>query len=352
MGAITPSFVFDFESNMQSILENEYARMAGHLWYPKVTRTMQSAKKKEVVAWLLSTAQIYDQGKGGNIKFADLVAASQTFVIKNAGGGLRLRRDQLEDNDGNGLDLAGKWAADMGAYMAYWPQKQVATAILAGESGTGYDGKAFFATDHPVNPVTPNGTNYANLLTSSSSGSYPGALKIDSSVTLDTALDNLSKAIAYIKGIRMPNGKDPRFLRPKFLIVPPALMVRAQQLTNAKYIAQAAGTSGGGASDIESVIANWGFSEPIEAPELSAAAGSSGSDTTWYLACEEISTSSLGALVYVDRKPFEITYYTGQGGGTGVDAILDRARELEWHCQGRNVTGYGHPYLLTKIKAA
>jgi hypothetical protein len=32
-----------------------------------------------------------------------------------------------------------------------------------------------------------------------------------------------------------------------------------------------------------------------------------------------------------------------------VDAILDRARELEWHVQGRNATAYGHPYLCTKV---
>jgi len=59
-----------------------------------------------------------------------------------------------------------------------------------------------------------------------------------------------------------------------------------------------------------------------------------------------------GAFVYVDREAFRITYYTGQGGGNGVDAILDRADELEWHCKGRNVAGYGHPYTFFKIKAA
>jgi hypothetical protein len=28
---------------------------------------------------------------------------------------------------------------------------------------------------------------------------------------------------------------------------------------------------------------------------------------------------------------------------------LDRARELEWHNQGRNAVGYGHPYVIFKV---
>jgi hypothetical protein len=32
--------------------------------------------------------------------------------------------------------------------------------------------------------------------------------------------------------------------------------------------------------------------------------------------------------------------------------VLARADELEWLCKGRNVLGYGHPYLMFKAKAA
>ncbi len=98
------------------------------------------------------------------------------------------------------------------------------------------------------------------------------------------------------------------------------------------------------------MIRNWGFSMPIEAVELSTAmTGVAADDTAYYVAVQEMSATQLGAFIYFDREPFKITYYTGQGGGTGVDAILDRARELEWHCQGRNVLSYGHPFLMFKI---
>lgn len=361
MPALTPSFLFDFESNMQAKTETEYNRLVSNLSWQNYTRVINSASKRERVAWLLSTAMIKPQGLGGNMAFDDLVAVSTEYENLNAGAGLRLKRDQLEDLDGSGLDLAGKWAADIGAYMAYWPQKQVIKAILNGDTGLAYDGLSYFNTAHPYNPFDTALGTYANVFTSSSSGIYPGALKIDSSVTVETAFNNLQSAVAYIRSIKMPNGEDPRYLTPKFIVVPPALTQRAQQLTNARFIAQSVNNSGGGGSgDIESVITNWGFGTPITLPELSSNSsytmddGSTvtGSDTSWYIACQELTSSQVGALVYVDREPFKINYYSGSGGATGLDAFLSRARELEWHCLGRNVAGYGQPYLLFRADAS
>src|SRR5579884_884708 len=359
MPALVPSFLFDFESEMQVITEAEFARMtlSTNMWWQKVTRKRSTGKKREILSWLLSTAQIRSTGKGGNLHFADMAAKYQEYDILNAGEGLKLTRDQVEDNDGNGFDFAAEWSAQMGAYMAYWPQKSVATLILGGEGttfGAAYDGLPFFSgigAPHPVNPFKTSAGSYANLFTGASSGLYPGALPIDTSVSVDQAVANLQAAIAYIASIKMPNGVDPRFLKPKYLMVPPSLTARAQQLTNARYIAQlaAAGVAAGGSGDVEALIKNWGLGEPIEVMEFATSTASDA--TSWYLATEQIEQTQLGGLVYVDREPFKITYYTGAGGGTGVDAILDRARELEWHVQGRNVAGYGHPYALFKAKA-
>jgi phage major head subunit gpT-like protein len=253
--------------------------------------------------------------------------------------------------------------------MAYWPQKQAAMAVLNGENALCYDGQYFFkgwnssshTGYHPYNPFKTSLGGYANVFTGSadvgSGYSYPGACRIDDGVTLDNAVIALSKAFAYIGSIKQANGVDPRFLRPRGLLVPPRMVARAQQLTNAKFIAQAA-ASGGGSADISAIISNWGQLPPVEVTEFGGnysytmpdGSTVTGDDDTAYLYVEEIGSRQLGGLVYIDREPFKITYYTGQGGGTGVDAFLDRANELEWHCQGRNVTGYGHPYLLFKLK--
>jgi phage major head subunit gpT-like protein len=371
MPALTPQVLYDLETNMQRMTEREFAVLASKLWWSTITRKLSSQSKKEIIAWLLSTARIQNLGGGGNMTFSDMVAISSEYTQSVWGEGLKLGRYQLEDNDGNGFQFAAEWSAAMGALFAYHPQKQTVIAVLNGETGLGYDGQAFFkgwdAVNHtglhPYNPFKPSLGGYANVFTGSadvgSGYAYPGACPIDDTVSVETAIANLSKVFAYISSIKQANGEDPRHLQAAGLLVPPRMNPRAQQLTGAKFIAQA-GASGTGTGDIEAVIRNWGQAPPIEVKEFGAnykytlpdGSTVTGDDKTAYLYVEQITERQLGALVYVDREPFGITYYTGRGGGTGVDAVLDRADELEWHAKGRNSTGYGHPYLLFKLKGS
>jgi len=344
MGALTPEFLFDLESNMSVISSREYQRLLNASWWNLIARRMDSGAKKERINWLLDTAKIQRPNAkrgGGQAIFDDLVALTTEYENENANGGLKLKKEQLEDTDGNGVQLATEWSRQIGAYAAYWPQKELARAIRA--NPVTYDGVAFFATNHPVNPFLPAAGNFANLFTGVAAGGYPGALPIDESVTLDVAVANVQKALAYIASIKMPNGEDPRQLRAVRILVPPALVARAQQITNAKFIAQAAVT-GGGAADFEAVVRNWGFGQPVEAAELGAAFG--GSDTSWYILTEEITTNELGAFVYVDREPFAILFH-----GPMSSAELARKRELQWLTEGRNVIGAGHPYLFFRADA-
>lgn len=354
MPALTPTVLMDLESRMQVITEREYNRLASNVWYPRITKMRGSTGRRDVIMWLLSTAQIRSQGKGGNINFSDLVSTYTEIENLFAGDGLKLSKAQLTDTDGGGMDLAGQWSGDIGAYMAYWPQKQVVDVLkkgnqLATAGGyTGYDQKAFFATDHPVNPFNLNAGTYANILTGSSapaSGNtpaYPGACPIDDSVSTDVALSNLAKIFSYIASIRMPNGEDPRFLRPDTLILSPRMFPRGVQLTSAKFLAQAAGSTAA-TGDVEALIKALGFATPVMADELAGFE----SDTTFYVGCSQISTSQLGAVLYTEREPFAINYY-----GTVDQAVLGRAQELEWQCHGRNVVSPGHPYLLFKCKGS
>jgi len=334
MPIISSSWLADFESNMQILTETEYDRLTKNLWFQNVVKERPSKTKRELVSWLLSTAQITPQGLGGNARFDDMVSAQTEFTNQDSGAGLVIRRQELEDLDGNGIDVATRWAADIGAYMAYYPQKLTYAAMLAGTSALAYDGKAYFATDHPCNP-NGGGTTYSNLLSS---------VGISTAVTADVALTNLSTVFGAIGSIKMPNGVDPRMLRPKAIMCSPKLYPRLVQLTSAKFLAQG-GTGGAGSGDVSSLISALGFGTPIMLDEMA------GADTDYYVLAEQATSSQLGALVYVNREPYKITYYTGQGGGDGVDAKLDRMQELEWHCHGRNVVGYGHPFLLFKCTA-
>ena len=348
MPAVTPRFMTDLETNMSVVSENEYNRLTQNLWWPEITKVRQTQAGREIISWLLSTAQIKDEGpKGGNIRFDDLVSMYTTLEPRFSGTGLRLTKQQFEDTDGQGINLAAEWSGQVGAQFAYWPQEQAAnflmTAHLAGRF-TGYDGKPFFATDHPTNPFR-TGAAFANVFTGAAvpATGYPGALPIDEpTVSADVALQNLQKAYGYIAGLKMPNGRQPRRLRPRFILAPPLLMPRLVQLTSAKFIAQSAAGGGAAPADIEAIIALLGYAAPVQADELAGFED----NRTFFIACEQITSSQLGALIYLEREPYSIKFY-----GPQTEAELDRRDEYEWHAKGRNGLGAGHPFLLFKVRA-
>lgn len=344
--SITPEFLFDLESNMRVIAEEEFNRLSQDLWWTEVAKTMPSSSKKEIVHWLLSTAKIVRPNAshgGGQAIFEDQVMETTEFENENATAGLELQQTEFADLDGNGLNLATEWASQIGSLAAYWPQKVIAEAIR--NNPNTYDDLPFFSAigaPHPVNPFNVGAGTFANDLTGAAAGSYPGAVPVNG-VTVDVALENLTKVRAYVAGFKMPNGEDPRKLRINKILCPPALTFRLEQLTQAKFIAQAA-AAGGGASDVEAAIRRNGLGTVIEVPELGAEFG--GSDTTYYVLTETITTNQLGAFIYVDRQPFSINFH-----GEMTDAQLARMQKMQWTVNGRNTVGAGHPYLMLRCQA-
>lgn len=319
--------MFDLESNMRKISERSYDRLSASSWWGSVAKRLPSGSKRERISWLLDTARIRRpnaQHGGGQAVFDDIVSQTTEFEALNAVAGLQIKKEQLEDLDGNGENIATEWSRQAGAYSAYWPQREVASAIKA--NPTAYDGRPLFDAAHPANPFDLSAGTYSNDL--GASYSIAGA---DEKV----ALANLAAARAQIAKIPMPNGVDPRMLRISAILVPPALESRAIALTDAKFLAAA----GQGTGDVEGIIRNLALGTPIVAPELDAAFG--GSDTAYYLLVEEITNDELGALVYVEREPFTINYH-----GPMTDAELARKREFQWTTEGRNVVAPGHPYLI------
>lgn len=383
MPDLTPQFVMQYERRMRAISESEYARrlLAQNTWWNKLLRQTDIEGKSERITWLLSTAIIEAMGPSGvgDIAFENMVTQTVEYPVLRHAKGIRVQRDQLEDLNGTGLDQLAEWSSQVGNETSYYPQRLASQLLLNGAASDGsanaYDGKPFFAPNnnqHPYNPFKTSLGGYSNWLKGASSGSYPGALPIDDSVTVDVALQNLGKAIAYVAGWKMPNGVDPRFLMPKYIVCPPRMAPRVRQLTDAKLIAQAAATGGGGA-DVQKLISGWALGEPIVAQELAASSSYNfqvatadpvtgfltsksvgpvaGSDTTWYLVCQEINTTQLGGLLLVMRKPFKITYYSGDGtnGASALEMLLDRMNEVEYHVQGRMSVQYGHPYTTVRV---
>lgn len=353
MSTLTTSYLFDVERRMQIVGSEEYHRLLNNLWYKRVTKEVPMTGKSHRFQWLLDSAGIqYTDRLGMGVEFEDLMMNTTEFTAKAATAGFELNRSQFEDIDGGGVDLAAAWARQQGAQAAYWPQAQIASAVNLGSAAASlaYDGQIFFSSNHPVNPFETNLGVYSNEFTGAASGLYPGAVPIDitGAVTIETAFANFNRALTYINGgLKMPNGVQPRNLRAAAVLAPPALAMRLNQITGAKFIAQSGGSAGAGAGsgDVEKIVSGWGIGEPVICNELGSPFG--GSDTTYYIAAESITTDPLGAILYGNREPFSIVYNTGM-----TDAELQRANKLQWTIRGRNTTAYGHPYLLFKCKAA
>jgi len=392
MPEITPSFVFEYERNMRANTENEYIRrlLAKNIWWNKVMRTMPIEGRTERVTWILNTAMIEPVGPtgSGDLTFEGMVTQTVEYPTFRHGKGIVVQRDQIEDLDGKGLDMLGEWSSQIGNEIAYYPQRLCTQLLLNGAASDGsanaYDGIRFFADNttnvvggvnvkgHPYNPFRPTLGGYQNWLHGAASGSYIGAQAIDDSVSPDVALVNLAKVISFIAGVKMPNGVDPRFLTPSFILAPPRMAPRLRQLTDAKFLAQAA-SGGAGSGDVKALIEGWGLGTPLIAQELGAnfsytfnmpfqvvSTGDTtflpetvtGSDTSWYVVCEEMRTTQLGGLLLVQRKPFKVNYYTGDSGGTAMTAELDRANKFEYHVQGRMAAQFGHPYTIFRVDAS
>lgn len=348
MFTLTLDFLHEIEDRMETISTEAYNSLLARLWWDRVASQRTSVSKRDTLVWLISTARIRRM-ESGQAHFEDVLKQYTQIENEFASDGLKLRKEQLEDQfngmpGGEGLDMARRWAADMGAQAAYWPQGLVADAIKVGETAgnISYDGVTFFNTSHPLNGVDTDDGVFANVLDPATLGHET---RIDDAITLDVAFENLAAVRTYIASIKMPNGVQPRNLQMRAILHPTALHQRVLALTSSKFIAQAA-ASGGGSADMLAIIASWGMDEPLEAPELGASYDG-GSDTTYYIVAYQPGTGNdLGPIVYQNRENFGIIMNDGM-----TDAELHRAREIQWLTQGRNAVAYGHPYLLFKIKA-
>ena len=344
MALLTSAFLFDLESNMRVVSENTYMSLTKDQWWRLAARELTGSQtKRERILWLLETGFL-EYGTEGQAQFMDLATVTTEYEHQYVtGSGLKMLRSQLEDTDANGVAIATKWARTMGALAANFPQQEVARTILA--NPVTYDGVTYFHanaggnTGHPIDPTNPGGRRFANHFTGGASANNPGAVPLG--VNVENAQANVNKALTYIAGIPQPNGRNPRKLRPTRLFVPPALHYQALLATQSKMIAMAAST-GGGSADVSLVVSAFDL-EVVKVPEFAASLG--GSDTDYYLACEDVG-GEIGAFVYANREPFNITYH-----GPLTDAQLASKREYEWIPQGRSVVGAGHPYLMFKCSA-
>ncbi len=328
---VTPQFITTFETGLQTRIVDSWARIEKNMMWQKIMETRPSTTGRELFFWLLETAGLYDEAQGGNKRFDDLGAIYQEIINKNSGAGLRLTKNEIEDNQmASGalagmpaLDYAASWAKQVGSAAAYWPQDKLFNDLIANGKTTGqsYDAVAFFGTTHPINPLTGAGGNYSNLIT---------AKPLASAASVDIASANLASVITSMRSLKGPNGKQ-RMLRPRMLLADPSNQRMVTTILGAKFIASGAGAT-------EQVWWSDYDIKPVIADELAGEAG------VWYLVAEEIAGEG-SPFIFQDREPYKLTSYTSDS-----QVELQRRKEFEWDFSGRNAVAYGHPYLIFRVE--
>lgn len=349
---LTQEFVFDFMSNITTISERSFQGKLENLKYQSFTKTRPTNAKKEHLAWLISTARLRSNGFGGNVAYESLSQVKMAMTVHNFYAGVEFEENEFTDKDGHGIDGASEWAQQVGADIAYFPQREVIGLLLNGETGLCYDGKAMFANDHPNHPLVSSAGTFDNLLT--------GVDITETNSTPDEALAKLNTVRINISKIKMPNGVDPRFLTVAGILCPPALTGRLTQLTQAKFMAQASSGAGGGTGDVEAYIRQQGYGPVVEMQELGASQSYdiedpdtgvvstvTGADDAFYVLTREASQSEIGAMMWLEREPVMIQAFNRFNNG---GAEYAEKRIMRWLAQGRAGAAYGLPYHMFKCR--
>lgn len=321
---VTPKYIASFETNVQTFVQDAWARTASDLFWDKFMERRTSGTLVELYFWLLETARIYREGQGGNKRYDDMAATFYEIKNENSGAALKLTKNELQDNMMSAknlkgmpaLDYAANWAKQVGGATGYWPQQVlfelIAAAITTGKS---YDGEVFFSTAHPINPVDASGGTFSNRI---------AAKPLGGATTVDQAAANLASVIASMRSVKMPNGA-PRRLRPKWLMADPSLQYRVGTILDTKFF-----------NASENVLSRLNI-EPIIADELAAEPG------VWYLGAEIIPGEG-GPFVFQEREAYTLTSYASDS-----EVELQRRKDFEWLLDGRNAGAYGHPYLVFRV---
>lgn len=326
---ITPSWVHTFETNLQTLIQDAWARRRAKLVYDLFVDKRSSTAGRELIFWLLETARIHREGKGGNKRYDDIAAQYFEIVNEDSGNGLILTKNEINDNQMAGalkgmptLDYAANWARQMGGAAACWPEDEFFSLIFSGETKLAYDGVPFFSAAHPINPLAGAGSpTYPNLLTGAT---Y--AIDATAAATVDIAAANFARAVAVIETLTQPNGQ-PRNLKVRHALFGPNLRKRGTEVLASKYLTL---------NNIDNVVSQYGI-EPVISAKITSATG-------YYLACEIIPGEG-GPVIYQEREPYVLSSYL-----PASTAELQRRKEFEWSFDGRNAIAFGHPYLLFNVK--
>jgi phage major head subunit gpT-like protein len=294
-----------------TIFQQAYAKVTP--WWQRVAGLMPSDDAGQVHLWLSSLPTVREWI--GDRVLHQLGANGYTLLNRDFELSFAVARNAILDDK---LGLYTPAFQMMGMQFAKWPDQRIAVDLLKGYATAGncFDGKLFFATDHPVDPHDASKGTYANKLTTSA---------------LTAA--NYKTARAAFRKIKRPDG-EPMGLSPNLLIVPPDLEFDARQIVEGEILTTVFGSNTAAAAQSN---VYKGTAQVMVIPELA------GEDTTWYLACTDL---PLLPLIFQDRQAPVFVSRTDPAS----DAVFSR-KQYEFGADARGAFGYGLPFLMMRCEA-
>lgn len=193
---------------LDDIIFNRFDRLAPQ--YSEIFRVMNSSRSIEQTSEIAGLGTFNQVDEGQNVRFDESVPGfSKTYTHNQFGLGFKITRVMVDDDR---FAIIDKLASDLGRSAKETVELAVAANFNNGFSASfaGPDGKALFATDHPL--VKTGGTQTNTL-----------------STALDLDIPSLELALTDFRRMVDPSGKRIR-VRPEKLIVPPELEFAATEI--------------------------------------------------------------------------------------------------------------------------
>lgn len=286
------------------------------VWHDKVATTVPSDSKSNTYGWKAMQTRLREW-IGARVA-QNLSEHSYVLTNKKFEGTVELDRDDIED-DNLGI-FASMTIPDLGNAARKHPDLLIAD-LLHSNSGAGptaFDGKAFFADDHPTYAQAQFTQTYDNL---------------NLATTLDQ--DGVSTAWATMTSYTGENGM-PLGVMPTHLIVPPQLRKRAQVVMQSTTYALPGSIATVGSATVDNALRGW--MDIIVIPELAL------DPTFWYMA--DLS-KPIKPLLYQVRDQAQLVARINP-----EDPKVFDQDKFTWGVRNRCNVGVTLPFLMSKNTSA
>jgi phage major head subunit gpT-like protein len=270
-------------------------------FWDRIATLVPSTTKSNTYGWMLKIPRMREWI--GERIAQNLAAQAYAIVNKSYELTVEVDRDDIEDDN---LGVYRPVVSEVGAQAARWADDLLVALLQNGDDAAFpcYDGKAFFADDHPVDPTGKVSGTIDNL--------FAG-----------TALDatNYATVRAAMMGYKGADGK-PLGVRPNLLVVPPQLEVTALKIINADL------TNSGDTNVLK------GTAQVLVIPELA------NEGTVWYLLD---TTKAIKPFVFQQRRAPEFV---------SKDSLTDDnvfwKKKFIYGADSRGNAGYTLPFLAAR----